>query len=134
MDLSEEEKKSIEYLNGKSIEENIAIITKLITTKFNNDYSIDNKDKEAIEQLLLEYRNVMEENKILKNLHIRDVEHLENLRKMCILKSTIKEELNQYENIFKRLYERQEYRKIKLLNERIFALKKIIDENGDLLL
>lgn len=118
---------------GKSIEENIAIITKLITTKFNNDYSIDNKDKEAIEQLLLEYRNVMEENKTLKNLHIRDAEYLENLRKMCILKSTIKEELNKYENILKRLYERQEYRKIKLLNERIFALKKIIDENGDLL-
>lgn len=134
MDLSEEEKKSIEYLNGKSIEENIAIITKLITTKFNNDYSIDNKDKEAIEQLLLEYRNVMEENKTLKNLHMRDVDHLEKLMKMCILKSTIEEELSQYENKLKILYERQEYRKIKLLNERIFALKKIIDENGDLLL
>ena len=29
-------------------EEDIKRIAKLITTKFNNDYSIDNKDKEAI--------------------------------------------------------------------------------------
>lgn len=35
-----------------SIEEDIARIAKLITTKFNNDYSIDNKDKKAIEHIL----------------------------------------------------------------------------------
>lgn len=121
MELSEEEKKAIEYLKymGKNIDFN----------KIGYVYG-----NETIEQILLEYRNVMEENETLKNLHMRDVEHLENLSKMCILKSTIKEELNQYENRLKILYERQEYKKIKLLNERIFALKKIIDENGDLLL
>ena len=35
-----------------SIEEDIKRIAKLITTKFNNDYSIDNVDKEAIEIIL----------------------------------------------------------------------------------
>lgn len=35
-------------MKENSIEEDIARIAKLITTKFNNDYSIDNKDKEAI--------------------------------------------------------------------------------------
>ena len=47
-------------MKENSIEEDIAITKKLITTKFNNDYSIDNKDKEAIEQIL-------KENEELKN-------------------------------------------------------------------
>lgn len=45
-----------------SIEEDIARIAKLITTKFNNDYSIDNKDKEAIEHILSAYERVLKEN------------------------------------------------------------------------
>lgn len=49
---------------GNSIED-IARIAKLITTKFNNDYSIDNKDKEAIEHILSDYKRVLEMNKIL---------------------------------------------------------------------
>lgn len=44
-----------------SIEEDIERITKLITTKFNNDYSIDNKDKEAIEHILSDYKKLQEE-------------------------------------------------------------------------
>lgn len=48
-----------------SIEEDIARIAKLITTKFNNDYSIDNKDKEAIEHILSDYKKVLEENEEL---------------------------------------------------------------------
>ena len=44
---------------GNSIEEDIARIAKLITTKFNNDYSIDNKDKEAIEHILSDYKRVL---------------------------------------------------------------------------
>ena len=117
----------------RSIEEHITILENLKTAidtgcvDFGGKSIYDCGYQEAIEQLLLEYRNVMEENKTLKNLHINDVEHLENLSKMCILKSTIEEELSQYENRLKSLYERQEYDKIKLLNERIFALKKIID-------
>lgn len=45
-----------------SIEEDIARIAKLITTKFNNDYSIDNKDKEALEHILSDYKRVLKEN------------------------------------------------------------------------
>ena len=50
-----------------SIEEDIARIAKLITTKFNNDYSIDNKDKEAIEHVLSDHKRVLKENEKLKN-------------------------------------------------------------------
>ncbi|OKZ85842.1 MAG: hypothetical protein BHW09_08065 [Clostridium sp. CAG:245_30_32] len=38
-----------------------------ITTKFNNDYSIDNKDKEAIEHILSDYKRVLKENKKIRN-------------------------------------------------------------------
>lgn len=44
--------------------EDIAIAKKLITTKFNNDYSIDNKDKEAIEHILTDYKRVLKDNKL----------------------------------------------------------------------
>ena len=47
-------------MKEKSIEENIERIAKLITTKFNNDYSIDNVDKEAIEELLKAYKELKE--------------------------------------------------------------------------
>lgn len=50
-----------------SIEEDIARIAKLITTKFNNDYSIDNKDKEAIEHILSDYKRALKENEKIKN-------------------------------------------------------------------
>ncbi len=50
-----------------SIEEDIARIAKLITTKFNNDYSIDNKDKEALEHILSDYKRVLKENKKIRN-------------------------------------------------------------------
>ena len=49
-----------------SIEEDIARIARLITTKFNNDYSIDNKDKEAIEHILSDYKRVLKENEELR--------------------------------------------------------------------
>lgn len=49
-----------------SIKEDIARIAKLITTKFNNDYSIDNKDKEAIEHILSDYKRVLKENEQLR--------------------------------------------------------------------
>lgn len=47
-------------MKENSIEEDIARIAKLITTKFNNDYSIDNVDKEAIEELLKAYKELKE--------------------------------------------------------------------------
>ena len=46
-------------MKENSIEEDIAITKKLITTKFNNDYSIDNKDKEAIEHILTDYKRIL---------------------------------------------------------------------------
>ena len=52
-------------MKENSIEEDIARIAKLITTKFNNDYSIDNKDKEAIEHILSDYKRVLEINEVL---------------------------------------------------------------------
>ena len=47
-------------MKENSIEKNIERIAKLITTKFNNDYSIDNVDKEAIEELLKAYKELKE--------------------------------------------------------------------------
>lgn len=47
-------------MKENSIEENIERIAKLITTKFNNDYSIDNVDKESIEELLKAYKELKE--------------------------------------------------------------------------
>lgn len=52
-------------MKENSTEEDIARIAKLITTKFNNDYSIDNKDKEAIEHILSDYKGVLKENEEL---------------------------------------------------------------------
>lgn len=52
-------------MKENSIEEDIKRIAKLITTKFNNDYSIDNVDKEAIEELLKAYKELEEERQIV---------------------------------------------------------------------
>lgn len=54
-------------MKENSIEEDIAITKKLITTKFNNDYSIDNKDKEAIEHILTDYKRVLKDNEYMHN-------------------------------------------------------------------
>lgn len=47
------------------IEEAIEKVNKIITTKFNNDYSIDNVDKEAIEIIL---SMLEEKDEIIKNI------------------------------------------------------------------
>lgn len=54
-------------MKENSMEEDIKIIVKLLTTKFNNDYSIDNKDKEAIEHILTDYKRVLKENRESKS-------------------------------------------------------------------
>ena len=66
-----------------SIEEDIARIAKLITTKFNNDYSIDNKDKEALEHILSDYKRVLEENKKQEKLIEKMKQFLLKENKMC---------------------------------------------------
>ena len=48
-----------------SIEEAKKRLTTIITTKFNNDYSIDSTDKEAIEKVLNELEK---QNKIIEEL------------------------------------------------------------------
>ena len=57
------------------------ILNKIITTNFNNDYSIDNKDKEAIENaldIIEKYKNSDYETISLENVHLK--EELEKLQ------------------------------------------------------
>lgn len=61
-----------------SIEEDIAITKKLITTKFNNDYSIDNKDKEAIEHILADYQKLLKDNGTYKKQYFGLIDKIEN--------------------------------------------------------
>lgn len=63
-----------------SIEEDIERLNKLVTTKFNNDYSIDNIDKEAIEHLLQDYtrqKQINEEHQKINGELIEKVKKLE---------------------------------------------------------
>lgn len=62
-------------MKENSIEEDIAIAKKMITTKFNNDYSIDNKDKEAIEHILSDYKRVLKENEELLEVKVSTSAH-----------------------------------------------------------
>lgn len=66
---------------GNSIED-IARIAKLITTKFNNDYSIDNKDKEAIEHILSDYKRVLKENELLRQQNISYKNNIHKLKEV----------------------------------------------------
>lgn len=63
-------------MKENSIEEDIAIAKKMITTKFNNDYSIDNKDKEAIEHILTDYKRVLKENEELENIADKMIDYI----------------------------------------------------------
>lgn len=65
-------------MEKNSIEEDIAIAKKLITTKFNNDYSIDNKDKEAIEHILTDYKRVLKANETYKKQYFCLIDKIEN--------------------------------------------------------
>ena len=67
--MTEEEKEAIERLN------------RIITTKFNNDYSIDSLDKEAIETVLNILKEKDEEIEKYKNMII---EHKKQLRQSGI--------------------------------------------------
>lgn len=63
-------------MKENSIEEDIARIAKLITTKFNNDYSIDNRDKEALEHILSDYKRTLKENELAKKQVEYDKTHI----------------------------------------------------------
>lgn len=88
---------------GNSIED-IARIAKLITTKFNNDYSIDNKDKEAIEHILSDYKRVLEMNKIL----LKENEQLKNMYDEEVIISIIEDNFNLCRNEVLELLESEE--------------------------
>lgn len=96
---------------GNSIED-IARIAKLITTKFNNDYSIDNKDKEAIEHILSDYKRVLKMNEVL-------------LKENEELKETYKSE-KKMKNEYVKLYQDL------LLKENVIPIQKIKDKIEEL--
>ena len=112
-------------MKENSIEENIERIAKLITTKFNNDYSIDNVDKEAIEELLKAYKELKE----IEESHRKENGELrEKVKKLEEENKTLNER-NQYlvkyrAKLEKELYESNEnYIPVSLVEEKIEELK-----------
>lgn len=80
-----------------SIEEDIERLNKLVTTKFNNDYSIDNIDKEAIEHLLQDYtrqKQINEEHQKINEELIEKVKKLEEEKALLKKASNIAKEVN----------------------------------------
>ncbi len=83
-------------MEENSREEDIERIAKLITTKFNNDYSIDNKDKEALEHILSDYKRVLKENNRLEEQVEYDKTHIytpQTIELNFILKSKIEDKI-----------------------------------------
>ena len=120
-----------------SIEEDIERIAKLITTKFNNDYSIDNVDKEAIEELLKAYKELKE----IEESHRKENGELREKVKQLEEENKTLNERNQYlvkyrAKLEKELYESNEnYIPVSLVEETIGELNKAYedskDENGE---
>lgn len=75
------DKKDVTDTNVGSIEEDIKILNKIVTTKFNNDYSIDNVDKDAIEHILQDYTRQKQINKELEaKLEFKEWGDLDDLK------------------------------------------------------
>lgn len=68
-------------------EQAVERINKIITTKFNNDYSIDNVDKEAIEELLKAYKELKE----IEESHRKEMLSKEYIKLNYIPKSKVEE-------------------------------------------
>lgn len=113
-----------------SIEEDIKRIAKLITTKFNNDYSIDNVDKEAIEELLKAYKELKE----IEESHRKENGELREKVKQLEEENKTLNERNQYlvkyrAKLEKELYESNEnYIPVSLVEEKIEELKEEIEQ------
>ena len=113
-------------MKEKSIEEDIERIAKLITTKFNNDYSIDNVDKEAIEELLKAYKELKE----IEESHRKENGELRGKVKQLEEENKTLNERNQYlvkyrAKLEKELYESNEnYIPVSLVEEKIEELNK----------
>ena len=116
-----------------SIKENIERIAKLITTKFNNDYSIDNVDKEAIEKLLKAYKELKE----IEESHRKENGELREKVKQLEEENKTLNERNQYlvkyrAKLEKELYESNEnYIPVSLVKDKIEELKKKVEELTD---
>lgn len=105
------------------IEEDIARIAKLITTKFNNDYSIDNKDKEAIEHILSDYKRALKENEeYSKQL---DLDYVD---KNYISKQKIKDEIEELKGKLEDISKRREKSKTKEEETVLWCLEIRTDE------
>ena len=113
-----------------SIEEDIERIAKLITTKFNNDYSIDNVDKEAIEELLKAYKELKE----IEESHRKENGELREKVKQLEEENKTLNERNQYlvkyrAKLEKELYESNEnYIPVSLVEEKIEEIRKEYEE------
>ena len=113
-----------------SIEEDIKRIAKLITTKFNNDYSIDNVDKEAIEELLKAYKELKE----IEESHRKENGELREKVKQLEEENKTLNERNQYlvkyrAKLEKELYESNEnYIPVSLVKEKIEEIQKEYEE------
>ena len=103
------------------MKENIERIAKLITTKFNNDYSIDNVDKEAIEELLKAYKELKE----IEESHRKENGELREKVKQLEEENKTLNERNQYlvkyrAKLEKELYESNEnYIPVSLVKDKI---------------
>ena len=117
-------------MKENSIKEAIERIAKLITTKFNNDYSIDNVDKEAIEELLKAYKELKE----IEESHRKENGELREKVKQLEEENKTLNERNQYlvkyrAKLEKELYESNEnYIPVSLVEEKIEELKQERDE------
>lgn len=120
-------------MKENSIEEDIERIAKLITTKFNNDYSIDNVDKEAIEELLKAYKELKE----IEESHRKENGELREKVKQLEEENKTLNERNQYlvkyrAKLEKELYESNEnYIPVSLVKDKIEELKKKVEELTD---
>lgn len=131
-----------------SIEEDIARIAKLITTKFNNDYSIDNKDKEALEHILSDYKRVLKENEEYKKaIDVVNKEKADWIKAYqeekdkqfdlinkissndFIQKQKVKDRIEEYKNMLKTCNKAKDKDRIKALNERILELQELLEKN-----
>ena len=113
-------------LDGKLVRKwncmnDIARIAKLITTKFNNDYSIDNKDKEALEHILSDYKRVLKENEELNlkyyMLYTGKIENLKaqevKIKSQVIPVQKVKDKI---EELKKNLYTVEHYETVGAIN------------------
>lgn len=117
-------------MKENSIEEDIAITKKLITTKFNNDYSIDNRDKEAIEHILTDYKRVLKENEELLEVKVSTSAH-NRILELEKENEELKERIREHTLLISPYYVKENYIPIQKIKDKIEELKKKVEELTD---